>query len=40
MGKKEKERMHFDMNIDRNYKMIKKDRAKGKLLPSEETLCP
>jgi len=39
-GEKRKERMHFDINIDRNCKMSKKDRAKGKLSLSEETLCP
>lgn len=29
-----------DINIDRNCKMSKKDKAKGMLAASEETLCP
>jgi len=32
--------MHSDINIDRNCKMSKKDKAKVKLSLSEETLCP
>lgn len=31
--------MHSDINIDRNCKMSKKDKAKGKLAVSE-ALCP
>lgn len=32
--------MHSDINIDRNCKMNKKDKAKEKLAVSEKTLCP
>lgn len=32
--------MHSDINIDRNCKMSKKDKANGMLAVSEETLCP
>lgn len=32
--------MHSDINIDRNCKMSKKDKAKGMLAVSEETPCP
>lgn len=32
--------MRSDINIDRNCKMSKKDKAKGKLAVSDETVSP